>query len=223
MPFQTSTQTRFRSQPVRSKPSCILGVVRTVPSRSYDQPWNGQTSRARQAPRSSRDERRAPVAADVVERVHRALLAADDDHAVAGELEADVLAASRDLGLVADEPPVAPPEPFELERVVLGIDVLVSFEAELRELGDRDLDGHLGEKPPSGGLDAADPTGGDARSLRSAARVELAVHAPAPVPAQRAGRSGRPVSVVFWGHRRDGTPPAARPGRKGLPADGVRD
>jgi hypothetical protein len=111
-----------------------LGVVRTVPSRSYDQPWNGADEACAAGPALVADERRAPVAADVVERVHRAFLAADDDHAVPGEVVADVLPAGGDLRLVADEPPASPPEPLELESEVLGTDVLVLFEAELRKL-----------------------------------------------------------------------------------------
>ena len=96
------------------------------------------------------DDGRAAVAADVVERVYGSFLAADDDHAVAGEVVADVLPARRDLRLVADEAPARSPEPLELEREVLGIDVLVALESELRKLRDRDLDSH-GSEPPSSG------------------------------------------------------------------------
>ena len=93
------------------------------------------------------DDGRAAVAADVVERVHRSVLAPDHDHAGAGEVEAHELPARRDLRLVADEPPSRLPKPLDLERAVFGIDVLVPFEADLRKLGDRDLDSHRSEPP----------------------------------------------------------------------------
>ena len=127
---------------MRSKSSCIFGVVRTVPSRSYDQPWYGQTSRARHTPLSSATTRRAPVAADVVERVHRSVLAPDTITLSPARSKRTNCPRRGDLRLVAHEPPSGPPEPLDLEREVLGIDVLVPFEAELRKLGDRDLDSH---------------------------------------------------------------------------------
>ena len=224
MPFQTSTQTRFRSQPVRSKPSCILGVVRTVPSKSYDQPWNGQTSRARQTPRSSVTTRRAPVAADVVERVHRALARRGRRSRCRRR------GRSGRTGRVPRSPTRGRRTASRAART-----------ARARARSTRDRRTRARSRPSCGSSETAiwmaiwgRTSVGRAGCCGSYWRRcplvtfcgagRISKYTP-PLPSRHSeqGRSGRPVSVVFWGHRRDGTPPAERSGRKGLSADGVRD
>ncbi len=124
---------------LRSRPHGAVEVIRPAVVRA-DEPATAHAALVG-------NDGRAAVAAHVVERVHRSVLASDHDHAVAREVEAHELPARRDLRLVAHEPPSGLPKPLDLEREVFGIDVLVPFEADLRKLGDRDLDSHRSEPP----------------------------------------------------------------------------